>query len=70
MPAKRLLALKQLSPAEVIEQTLRRLEQACRAYEEAAGPVWPSPELSRCLDKIARPADTAVKAKIPSSRSL
>ena len=44
--------------------------QACRAYEEAAGPVWPSPELSGCLDKIARPADTAVKAKIPASRSL
>jgi aspartyl-tRNA(Asn)/glutamyl-tRNA(Gln) amidotransferase subunit A len=43
--------------------------QACRAYEEAAGPVWPSPELSGCLDKIARPADTAVKAKIPASRS-
>jgi aspartyl-tRNA(Asn)/glutamyl-tRNA(Gln) amidotransferase subunit A len=44
--------------------------QACQAYEEAAGPVWPSPELSGCLDKIARPADTAVKAKIPASRSL
>ena len=44
--------------------------RACRAYEEAAGPVWPSPELSRCLDKIARRADTAVKAKIPASRSL
>jgi hypothetical protein len=61
MPATRLLALhrdEQLSPVEVIEQTLRRLEQACRAYEAAAGPVWPSPELSRCLDKIARPADT------------
>ena len=36
---------------------------ACRAYGEAAGPVWPSPELRRCLDKIARPADTAVKAR-------
>jgi hypothetical protein len=44
--------------------------QACRAYEDAAGPVWPSPELSGCLDKIARRADTAVKAKIPASRSL
>ena len=44
--------------------------QACRAYEEAAGPVWPSPELSGCLDRIARPADAAVKAKIPASRSL
>ena len=37
--------------------------QACRAYEEAAGPAWPSPELTRCLDKIARPADSSVKAK-------
>ncbi len=44
--------------------------QACQAYEEAAGPVWPSPELSGCLDKIARPADAAVKAKVPASRSL
>jgi aspartyl-tRNA(Asn)/glutamyl-tRNA(Gln) amidotransferase subunit A len=44
--------------------------QACRAYEEAAAPVWPSPELSGCLDKIARRADTAVKAKIPAGRSL
>ncbi len=44
--------------------------QACRAYEEVAGPVWPSPELSRCLEKIAHPADTAVKAKIPASRSF
>jgi aspartyl-tRNA(Asn)/glutamyl-tRNA(Gln) amidotransferase subunit A len=44
--------------------------QACRAYEGAAGPVWPSPELSSCLDKIARPADAAVKAKISVSRSL
>lgn len=37
--------------------------QACWAYEEAAGPAWPTPELSACLDKIARPADAAVKAK-------
>jgi hypothetical protein len=44
--------------------------QACRAYEEAAGPVWPSPELSRCLDKIARPADATVRAKISASRGL
>src|SRR5437588_894952 len=44
--------------------------QACRAYEEAAGPVWPSPELSGCLDKLARPADAAIKAKISASRSL
>jgi aspartyl-tRNA(Asn)/glutamyl-tRNA(Gln) amidotransferase subunit A len=44
--------------------------QACRAYEEAAGPVWPSPELNGRLDKIARPADAAVKAKKSASRSL
>jgi hypothetical protein len=44
--------------------------QTCRAYEQAAGPVWPSPELSGCLDKIARPAGTAVKTKIPTSRRL
>ena len=44
--------------------------QACQAYEEAAGPVWPSPEPSGCLDKIARPDDTAVKAKISVNRSL
>ena len=44
--------------------------RACRAYEEAAGPAWPSRELSECLDKISRPADTDVKAKIPASRSL
>jgi aspartyl-tRNA(Asn)/glutamyl-tRNA(Gln) amidotransferase subunit A len=37
--------------------------QACHAYETAAGPAWPSPELTRCLDKAARPADDAVKAK-------
>jgi Asp-tRNA(Asn)/Glu-tRNA(Gln) amidotransferase A subunit family amidase len=44
--------------------------QASRAYEEAAGAVWPSPELSGCLDKISRPADAAVKAKIPANGSL
>ncbi|MBV9202914.1 MAG: amidase [Alphaproteobacteria bacterium] len=43
--------------------------QACRAYEEAAAPIWPSPELVACLDKIARPADDAVKAKIPAGHS-
>ena len=37
--------------------------QACRAYETAAGPTWPSVQLTSCLDKIARPADTGVKAK-------
>jgi len=44
--------------------------QACRAYEEATGTCWPTPELAGCLDRIARPADAAVKAKIPASRSL
>ena len=38
--------------------------QACRAYEEAAGPQWPSPELSQALGKIAAPPDAAVRAKI------
>ena len=44
--------------------------RACRAYEGAAGLAWPSRELVGCLDKIARPADDAVKAKIPTGRSL
>jgi aspartyl-tRNA(Asn)/glutamyl-tRNA(Gln) amidotransferase subunit A len=44
--------------------------QACQAYEEAAGIPWPSQELSGCLDRIARPADAAAKAKIPAGRSL
>jgi aspartyl-tRNA(Asn)/glutamyl-tRNA(Gln) amidotransferase subunit A len=38
--------------------------QACRAYEEAAGPGWPSRELTRALDEIAAPAGQSVKAKI------
>jgi aspartyl-tRNA(Asn)/glutamyl-tRNA(Gln) amidotransferase subunit A len=37
--------------------------QACRAYEEAAGPVWPSPELAACLAKIASAPGPAVKSK-------
>jgi aspartyl-tRNA(Asn)/glutamyl-tRNA(Gln) amidotransferase subunit A len=37
--------------------------QACQAYETVAGPGWPAPELTRCLDKIARPADAGVKTK-------
>jgi aspartyl-tRNA(Asn)/glutamyl-tRNA(Gln) amidotransferase subunit A len=37
--------------------------QACQAYEEAAGPIWPSSELISCLEKIARPAATDVKAR-------
>jgi aspartyl-tRNA(Asn)/glutamyl-tRNA(Gln) amidotransferase subunit A len=37
--------------------------QACRAYEEAAGPAWPSPELVARLDRIARAADDSLIAK-------
>jgi aspartyl-tRNA(Asn)/glutamyl-tRNA(Gln) amidotransferase subunit A len=37
--------------------------QACHAYETAAGPTLPSPELTNRLDDIARPADAAVKSK-------
>jgi aspartyl-tRNA(Asn)/glutamyl-tRNA(Gln) amidotransferase subunit A len=42
--------------------------QACRAYEEAVGPAWPSAELARCLDEIAGPPDAAVVAKRWTSR--
>ncbi|HEX3536206.1 MAG TPA: amidase [Stellaceae bacterium] len=42
--------------------------QACRAYEEAAGPQWPSPELTAALAKIEGSADAAVKAKIRPAR--
>ena len=38
--------------------------QACHAYETAAGPAWPIPDLTAALAKIERPADAAVKAKI------
>ncbi len=38
--------------------------QACRAYAEAAGPVWPSPELTVALAKAEGEADGKVKAKI------
>ena len=38
--------------------------QACRAYEEAAGPQWPSPELREALARIAASPEAAVKAKI------
>src|SRR5205085_5984364 len=38
--------------------------QACRAYEEAAGPVWPSPELSASLAKAEGAGGAEVKAKI------
>ena len=37
--------------------------QACRAYEEATGPVWPSSELVERLAEIARPPDASVVAK-------
>ena len=37
--------------------------QGCSAYEAAAGSAWPSPQLSSCLERIARPADASVLAK-------
>ena len=37
--------------------------KACRAYQEAAGPALPNPELISCLDRIAAPADASVEAK-------
>jgi aspartyl-tRNA(Asn)/glutamyl-tRNA(Gln) amidotransferase subunit A len=37
--------------------------RACRAYEQAAGLAWPSPELTRSLEQIARRADDRVLAK-------
>jgi aspartyl-tRNA(Asn)/glutamyl-tRNA(Gln) amidotransferase subunit A len=42
--------------------------QACRAYEEAAGPTWPSPELTGRLASIAGSADAGVTAKRWSKR--
>jgi aspartyl-tRNA(Asn)/glutamyl-tRNA(Gln) amidotransferase subunit A len=38
--------------------------QACRAYEEAAGPSWPSPQLTNCLARIASFRGDSVKPKI------
>jgi aspartyl-tRNA(Asn)/glutamyl-tRNA(Gln) amidotransferase subunit A len=38
--------------------------QACRAYEEASGARWPSPELVAALAKAEGEADDKVKAKI------
>ena len=38
--------------------------QACRAYEEAAGPAWPSSELTAALAKAEGAPDEKVKAKI------
>jgi aspartyl-tRNA(Asn)/glutamyl-tRNA(Gln) amidotransferase subunit A len=42
--------------------------QACRAYEAAAGPVWPSPELTTALATAEGAADETVKAKIQPIR--
>jgi len=42
--------------------------QACRAYEEATAPVWPTAALTAPLSKAARSADAAVKAKIRPAR--
>jgi aspartyl-tRNA(Asn)/glutamyl-tRNA(Gln) amidotransferase subunit A len=44
--------------------------QACRAYEEAAGQSWPSPDLVAALQKAAGKADAAVKAKIRPALAL
>jgi len=38
--------------------------QACRAYEEAAGPAWPSAELTAALAKVEGAAGPEVRAKI------
>lgn len=38
--------------------------QACRAYEAATGPAWPSPALTAALSKAEGAVDAAVKAKI------
>jgi aspartyl-tRNA(Asn)/glutamyl-tRNA(Gln) amidotransferase subunit A len=37
--------------------------QACRAYEDAAGPAWPGPLLAACLGALAAAPDAAVTAK-------
>jgi aspartyl-tRNA(Asn)/glutamyl-tRNA(Gln) amidotransferase subunit A len=37
--------------------------QACRAYEEAAGPRWPDPQLVRSLTAIAAAPDATVAGK-------
>src|SRR5580704_12874270 len=42
--------------------------RACRAYEKAAGPVWPSAELSAALAKAAGAAGSQVKTKIQPLR--
>ncbi len=38
--------------------------QACLAYEQAAGPVWPTPALTAALAKADNAPGPAVKAKI------
>ena len=43
--------------------------QACRAYEAAAGPVWPSPALNAALAKAEGGAAPEVKTKIRAVRS-
>ena len=42
--------------------------QACRAYEAAAGPHWPSAELTAALAKVEGAAGPEVKAKIRPAR--
>jgi aspartyl-tRNA(Asn)/glutamyl-tRNA(Gln) amidotransferase subunit A len=42
--------------------------QACRAYEEATRPLWPSPELTAALAKAEGATDEQVKAKIQPLR--
>jgi aspartyl-tRNA(Asn)/glutamyl-tRNA(Gln) amidotransferase subunit A len=42
--------------------------QACRAYEAAAGPQWPSAELTAALAKVEGAAGPEVKAKIRPAR--
>ena len=42
--------------------------QACRAYEEAAGPQWPGSELIAALARAEGEAGADVKAKIRAAR--
>ena len=42
--------------------------QACRAYEEAAGPQWPNAELAAALAKAEGSAGAEVTAKIRPAR--
>jgi aspartyl-tRNA(Asn)/glutamyl-tRNA(Gln) amidotransferase subunit A len=43
--------------------------QACRAYEQASGPAWPTPALTAALAKAAGPTSGADKAKIKPVKS-